>query len=119
MLMTRTSEPYDVTSFLAGNPVAYAQVLGLTFVRAVNFPSNFSGSVGSVGTNPTASAVYTVKRNGSSVGTVTISTSGTFTFSTSGAVSFASGDRMTIVAPSVQDATLADVAITLAGTDES
>jgi hypothetical protein len=117
--MTTTSEPYEVTSFLAGNPVASAQVLGLTFVRAVDFPSNFSGSVGSVGAEPTASAVYTVKKNGASVGTVTISTSGTFTFSTSGAVLFVSGDRMTIIAPSVRDATLADVAMTLAGTDES
>lgn len=110
------AQPYDVTSFLAGNPVASGLVLGLTFARAVNFLSNFSGSVGTVGTNPTASAVYTVKKNGSSVGTVAISTAGAFTFSTSGAVSFASGDRMTITAPTVQDATLGDVAMTLAGT---
>jgi hypothetical protein len=41
-----------------------------------------------------------------------------FTFMTTGGASqsFAPGDRLTITAPSPQDATLSDVAITLAGT---
>jgi hypothetical protein len=110
------AQPYDVVCSFVGQPTASATVLILTFTRSVSFASNFSGSAGTVGTNPTSTATYTVLKNGSSVGTAAISTSGVFTFSTSGAVSFASGDRMTITAPSVQDATLANVGITLAGT---
>lgn len=113
-----SSSPYDVVASYVGKPAAGALVLILTHVRAVSFAANFSGSYGTVGTNPTATATYTVKKNGSSIGTVAISTGGVFTFATSGgaAQSFAAGDRMTIEAPSPQDTTLADVGITLAGT---
>jgi len=109
---------YDLVSSFVGNPGDGATVMILTFTRSVTFAANFSGSQGTVGTNPTATATYTVNKNGSSVGTIQISTAGAFTFATSGgaAVSFAAGDRLTITAPSPQDATLADVGITLAGT---
>lgn len=112
------TQPYDVVCSLPGKPGASALVLLLTFTRAVTFAGNFAGSAGTVGTNPAATAVYTVNKNGSSIGTISISTGGVFTFSTTAGAteSFASGDRMTITAPSSQDTTLADVAITLAGT---
>src|SRR6185312_5912361 len=75
------------------------------------FPANFAGSGGSVGTNPTSSAVFTVQKNGSTIGTITISTGGAFTFATTGGSSktVAKDDRIAIVAPSPQDSTLADV----------
>ena len=110
--------PYDVVASYTGTPGAAAVVLILTMVRAVSFAANFSGSRGTLSANPTATATYTVKKNGSSIGTVAVSTGGVFTFATSGgaAQSFAAGDRMTVEAPSPADSTLANVGLTFAGT---
>jgi len=117
-LVGATAAPYDVAGGLPGMPGAGATVLIFTAVRAVAFPGNFSGSSGSVGTNPTSTAAYDVKKNGSSIGTISISTGGAFTFTTTSgtAKSLAAGDRLTVIAPGSQDATLADVSFTLAGT---
>lgn len=108
-----------VVSTIAGRPAAGALVAIYTASFAQTFPANFASpdSKGSVGTNPTATASYTVKKNGTTVGTISISTGGVFTFATSGGTSFSlnAGDRLTITAPSSQDATLADVGITLVG----
>jgi hypothetical protein len=116
-----TVNTFGVVSGVAGKPGASQLVCVYTAFSAQTFPANFGSpqqSYGSVGVNPTATASYTVKKNGASVGTISISTSGVFTFTTSGGTSFslAVGDRLTIVAPSSQDATLADVGITLVGT---
>lgn len=112
------AQPYDMLSGLPGKPGAGAIVLLFTAVRAVSLPANFAGAYGSCGNNPTATATYTVLKNGSSIGTISISTSGVFTFATTGgsAQSLAAGDRITATAPSTQDATLSDVAFTLTGT---
>lgn len=116
-----TLNTFAVVSAVTGKPAASQIVAIYTAFSTETFPANFGSpnqSYGSVGTNPTSTASYTVNKNGSSVGTVSISTSGVFTFTTSGGTSFslAAGDRLTIVAPSSQDATLADVGITLVGT---
>jgi hypothetical protein len=108
-------EPYDVTFALAGAPPNATIFQLISFPRAVTYLSNFGGSTGHCGTNPTATATYTVSKNGSLAGTVSIDTGGIFTFSTSGAVSFAPGDVLSISTPST-DATLADVTMTFAGT---
>jgi hypothetical protein len=107
--------PIYVGSSLVGKP-SVAQVVAFAALPINGqFAANFASSVGSVGTNPTATAVYTVLKNGASIGTISISTSGVFTFATSGgaAQSFSAGDRLTITAPSPVDTTLSDVSITL------
>lgn len=107
---------YDVVASFIGKPGDAALVFILTFTRNVSFDVNWASSEGTVGTNPTATATYTIFKNAVSVGTIAISTAGVFTFTTSGgAVSFVAGDRMTITAPTPQDASLADIGITLAG----
>ncbi len=113
-----TAAPYDIPCSLVGLPGAGATVLILTATRAVNFAANFSGAYGSVGFNPTSTATYTVKNGATTIGTVAISTSGVFTFATTGGTSqaLAAGDRLTVTAPGSQDATLADVGFTFAGT---
>lgn len=110
-------QPYHIIFSLPGNPPVITFPIE-TFPITVNFAANFAGSVGTVGTNPASTAVYTIQKNGGTVGTVSISTGGVFTFASTGgtAVSFTSGDRMTIIAPNPQDTSLADVAITLVGT---
>lgn len=107
-------------SAVVGKPGAAQLVLIYTVEATETFPANFTApqSYGSVGTNPTATAVYIVFKNATNVGTVTISTSGVFTFATTSGAAFTlnAGDRLTMVAPGSQDATLSDVGITLVGT---
>ncbi len=112
------ASPYDIVCSLVGKPGAGATVLIFTAVRAVNFPANFAGSYGTVGVNPTSTAAYDVKNNGTTIGAVSISTGGAFTFTTtsSAAKSLAAGDRLTVIAPGSQDATLSSVGFTFAGT---
>lgn len=83
--------------------------------------ADFSGSAGSAGALATAATVYTVKKNGVTIGTVTFGAgSATPTFSTdvgAGSVSvlFAPGNVLSIEAPASADATLFDIAFTLKG----
>lgn len=112
------SSSYLVVFALQGKPPDNTTFPIIVFNQSVSFAANFSSSYGKVLTNPASTAVYTVKKNGSQIGTVSISTGGVFTFATSGgtAQSFSAGDYMTIVTPTPQDASLSDVMMTLTGT---
>ena len=105
-----------IATFFTTTPTASELLMMYTAVESFAFANNFSGSAGSVGTNPTSSFVLTVQKNGSNVGNVTISTGGSFTFNSGNTiVSMASGDQLRIVAPSVADATIQNVSLTLKG----
>lgn len=86
-------------------------------IRAFTIPANFAGSYASVGTNPAATFILTVLKNGSSIGTITISTSGTATFATTGglAQSFVAGDLLSVQAPSTVDASIGRLRYTIKG----
>jgi hypothetical protein len=108
---------YRPVAFFFTTPPTTSEVL-LVYVatEAITFADEFAGSTCSVGTNPTASFVMTVKLNGAAVGTITISTLGVATFvTTGGTVVMASGDRLTVEGPAVVDATAANIAVTLKG----
>lgn len=109
-----------LVSGVSGKPQASQLVLMFTAFSTVTFPANFAtpNSYGTVGANPSATATYNVYKNGVQVGTISISTGGAFTFATTGGAAFSvnAGDRLTITAPSSQDATLSDVAISIVGT---
>lgn len=110
---------YHVWWSLPTKPDANIEYLIGKFPVTVTFPGNFVGSVGRCLTNPTATAVFTIKKNGVAVGTVSIATSGAFTFaSTNGAAVVFSGqaDYISVVTPTIQDATLADAGFVLVGT---
>ena len=108
------AQPYDVTFCYPGPPPNAATIQLIKFRLAVSFGANFSGSTGYCANNPTATATYTLYKNGGSIGTIAISTGGTFTFSGS-AVSFAIGDVLSVLTPGT-NATLANVTMTFAGT---
>lgn len=112
------TQPYDLPFSLYGQPAANTVYPWVTIARPITFPANFSGAVGTVATNPTASATFTVSKNGTSIGTIVISTSGTYTFTTTGgaAINCIAGDRLTMTSPTVQDTTLAGVSVTVTGT---
>jgi hypothetical protein len=62
------------------------------------------------------SAVFNVKKNGSTVATVTFSASTTGVYASTGGQSWASGDYFGIEAPSTPDLTLSGVTFTFTGT---
>lgn len=113
------AQPFDVHAFYPGVPTASAKVVRVPIARAVTFPANFSGSYFSASANATATTVFDVQKNGSSIGSVSIAAGGTtatFTTTSGTSKSFAAGDVVSIIAPASPDATLADVGFVLAGT---
>jgi hypothetical protein len=116
------SQYVDVVVFRAGadttaDEIIYAEM----FTHAVAFGANWTGSYAvttTVMTAPAASYVVTVKKNGSTCGTITYAiTTGAATFATSAgaAVSFAAGDLISFHGQTVPDASIANFGWTLAG----
>ena len=109
--------PYDIGVYFPGQPEAGATLLQLVASRAFTLPADLTGSQGYAGTAPTAQADLDVWKNGASIGTVTFAAAAsTATFNFAGEVTFAAGDRLTVLAPGSQDASLADISITFKGT---
>lgn len=112
--------PYDIPLSFAGTPTAGQLIGKLIAVRDIDFPANFTGSSGHVGTNPGATFAIDVQDDGASIGTISISTGGAFTFTTGSGTSktVAAGSRIEFYAPanSPAEATVANIAATLAGT---
>lgn len=114
------STPYDIGIFLPGQPDDGATVWAFKATRAFTMADDFAGSVYDNASNPAATAVFNVNLNGSGIGTISVNTSGVATFATTGgAVSVAVGDVIELVAPSPQDSTLSDIAITFLGSRSS
>jgi hypothetical protein len=107
---------YEVNCSFIGSPGAQATMTAFQSIRSATFPVDFVGSDGSVGTNPGADYVVSIKKEGTEIGTCTFDTSGTPTFATTGGATqaIAFGDRITFVAPDSGSA--ADFAITLVAT---
>jgi hypothetical protein len=82
--------------------------------RAVTYAT--TGHVAGAGAASTGTAIYTIYKNGSSVGTITFTTSATGVFSIGSPISLnGSSDVLTILGPATADATLADMSIWMAG----
>jgi len=108
--------PYIVAGYFPGKPAAGATMLRLYFSLAARLPQNLTNSQFKAATAATAQAIFDIQKNGSSIGSATFSASGTtasFTFNND--VDFSAGDYLDIIAPSSQDATLADISVSLKG----
>lgn len=90
----------------------------LAFLPTVDttIPAGLVGTRVKIGTNPTAQAVLSIKKNGVEVGTIAIAANGTVTLAAAAQIDLTTADELTIVAPGVEDATLADVRFTIHGT---
>jgi hypothetical protein len=102
---------------IPGKPAA-SQGYFLPMAMALNMAANLAGTVVYANTAGTGNSVFTFNKISSGVssliGTVTIAAgSKTATALTGSAVSIGIGDVIQLVAPSTQDATLADIGITL------
>lgn len=115
-------QPVDLGLFINGQPLAEEVVYRTVLARELTLAGNMAGSYAYVGVNPTtAAAAFLIKRNGSSIGQVIIGTSGTASFTTNGpgdSQVFAAGDLLEVTAPTTQNASMADISITLVFTRE-
>lgn len=111
-----TSAVYDVGGYVEGLPNASETVWQFYSPRAWTLPSGASGGA-KAGIAATASATFSITRNGSAIGSLTFAASATTgTVSITSSVSVASGDLLALVAPATPDTTLANIAFTFAGT---
>lgn len=109
--------PAYVSGSFAGSPGAGQVIERYIFATPVTFPAGLGGSYGTAGTDATAAAGFAIEKNGSAVGAMNFASgSAAATFAMSAATVFAGGDVLTIVAPATPDATLANLAWTLSGT---
>lgn len=109
--------PSYVSGAWSGKPGAGQVVQRFIFATPVSFPAGLGGSYGAAGTTAAAAASFAIAKNGTNVGTMAWAAGATdATFTMSAATTFAGGDVLTVTAPATQDATLADLAWTLAGT---
>lgn len=111
------SNAFNIATFIAGPTPGSGEILRYVTTETLTFQDNFSGSRGTIGTNPTTALSFTVSRNGTSIGTIAVSSGGVFTFTTTGSTPevFATGDVLTI-SSTASDATAANVAFTLRAT---
>lgn len=108
---------YAIAGFAVANILASEVLTDHEVVRACTLAANFFGSAVSVGTNPAASFVLRILRNGILVGTITISTAGGVLLATvNGApVPLAVGDILSVIAPATVDPSIARLRYTLKG----
>jgi hypothetical protein len=108
--------PVDRPFRREGTPGASEVLLRAALARRTRLAANFATSRGHAGIAATAQTDFDVQRNGLSIGTVRFPAgSATATFIAASAVTCEPGDRLTVVAPATPDATLANIAVTLAG----
>lgn len=107
---------FDIENFINGKPAASQIVNRYIAVRNYTLPINAANSQFRSGTAASATATFLLQKNGVNIGTVSFAAAGTTgVFSVAAAVAFAAGDVLSIVAPAVQDAALADLTLTLQG----
>ena len=96
-----SSNQYLIEMTYCGTPAAQGFMGGASITHACTIPVDFDGSTGDVENNPGADYVITVKKDGSTVGTITINSSGVFAFATSSGatVPLAFGNKITFHGP--------------------
>lgn len=115
------SDQFEISSFFSRRPHASQLMFQYVAAESMYFPANFSGAYGAIGTNPAATQTLTIARDGTTIGTISISTGGVFTFATTSGQekSIFAGEKITVTNQSTADTTGADIAFTLVGIIQS
>src|SRR5215469_6787311 len=112
----KASVATTVSGSYTGPATANLVVQRFVFAGTVMFPAGLTGSQGTAGVAATATTTYSIKKNGANVGTMVFGGGATTaTFTMAAATTFTAGDILTLVAPASPDATLANLAWTLVG----
>jgi hypothetical protein len=104
---------YDVIAFFPGLLTDDEKILKIVLPRAWTLAAS-TNHRGAVETNPAASVSLAIAKNGSGVGTITVSTGGVVSFSSFSATSFAVGDILTVTV-SGSASTLEGLSLSLLG----
>lgn len=108
--------PYHVGLYLSGTYTASRVLAKFVCPVAVTLAASLAGSYAKSEVAATASTVFSVEKNGASIGTITFAIAATTgTFAGAGGA-FAAGDVLSVVAPATPDATLAGLHTTLVAT---
>ena len=108
--------PAYVSGSWPGSPAATQIIERYIFATPVTFSAGLSGSYGASGIAATAAATFAIAKNGTAIGTMDFAAgASSASFTMASASTFAAGDILTIAAPATPDATLANLAWTLAG----
>lgn len=105
---------YDHAVFVVGKPTVSKVIYRHVCSRPFRIPASLTGSQMKTDTNATATTTFSLTKNGTQFGTVAIGSTGTVTLTAASNTDFAAGDVFKIIAPSSQDATLADFGMTIA-----
>ncbi len=106
---------YDRPIFMEGMPTDGEIYPIINEVRGLSLPIALAGSIITIdpGSLPTSSITITMKKNGSSIGTIDIDTLGNVVVTFPAEISFVAGDQSSWVWPSPQDATAANIAMSI------
>lgn len=117
----KPTQVFYPSSFYDDKPEPDQTMLFIVFVgNDVTFPINFTGSQGYVKVAPADTTVFKIQKNEIDIGTMTFSSGiQSATFSLSEQTVFTPGDRLSIIAPTMQDIDIYGLAITLAGVRNS
>ena len=89
--------PYDIAFEVYGTPDVSSNILNFKAVR--DFQIQSSGHVGNCSSAPSSSTVFTVKKDGSSIGTITFATGQTSATASIAQTNVSSGNIITVVTP--------------------
>lgn len=106
---------FDISLFVPGVPEADETVVLYIAARDFMLPVDLEGSFAYAATAPIGEVIFTIRKNGTAIGTMTFAFgANTATFSFAADVDFVAGDRLSITSPvALQD--LADLSVTFAG----
>jgi hypothetical protein len=115
-ILLQADNQVSVGGFLPGLPAAGAVLFRYVATRPFTLPVGLPNSQGWAGNPATAQADLAIKKNGVAIGTARFTAAASIaTFILASDASLAMGDRLEVTCPSPDDATLADISITLAG----
>jgi hypothetical protein len=108
--------PFDIALYCPGQPETGEILLELVIARPVTLPEVLDDSRGHAAVAASAPATLTIFQNDVAAGTVDFAAGNHEpTFALAGGLTLLLADRLTLIAPSPADATLAGLAITLHG----
>lgn len=109
-------KPYLPTCTVPGKIRAALTILNIPVTHHVFFEIDFAGSRAVVGVAPTADQEFSIQKNGVEIGTITFSAGQTVgVFDAASSNIFSTADVLTVITPDPQDATMADLGFSLAG----